>query len=288
MPGRLEGRVAIVTGAGCAGDGWGNGKAAAVLFAREGTRLLLVDRDADALAATVAAIRHEGFDAATCVADVSDAVQVAHMAAECMQTHGRIDVLLNNVGITSTAGLQNTGEAEWDRCFAVNVKSVFLTAKAVIPQMRAQRHGSIVNVSSIASLRTNAIPAHAYAASKAALNMLGKTLAAEFAHEGIRCNSVVPGMIDTPMVRASVLAAGLSAAQADAYDQQRHRLSPTGRQGSPWDIAHAALFLASDESGYINGTELVVDGGFSNLMPTPVVDGARGWCQSRINLSERL
>lgn len=266
MPGRLEDQAVIITGAGCR-DGWGNGKAAALLFAREGARLLLVDRDHEALSATTAALAAEGLHAETCVADVSDTAAVSRMAAACIEHYGRIDVLLNNVGISSRGGLLELDETEWDRCFAVNVKSVFISARAVIPQMRVQGGGRIVTVSSIASLRTTLPPPHAYAASKAALNMLSKTLAAEFAQDGIRCNCVVPGMIDTPMVRTSVLAAGLSPAEADAYDAERHRRSPTGRQGSPWDIAHAALFLASEESAYVNGSELVVDGGYSNLLP---------------------
>jgi NAD(P)-dependent dehydrogenase (short-subunit alcohol dehydrogenase family) len=273
--GRLQQRVAIVTGAGCR-DGWGNGKAASVLFAREGARLLLVDRDDEALDSTHEAILRDraerglpAGEAERWLCDVSDRVQIDAMIARCIERYGRIDVLLNNVGISSGAGLLASSEDDWDRCFAVNVKSVFLAARAAIPQMRLQRGGRIINVSSIASVRTTLPPPHAYAASKAALNMLTRTLAAEFAADGIRCNAILPGMIDTPMVRNSVLAAGASADQALAYDAARHRLSPTGCQGSPWDIAHAALFLASDESAYVNGAELVVDGGLTQLMPMP-------------------
>lgn len=274
MSGRLADRVALISGAGCI-DGWGNGKAMAVLFAREGARLLLADRDEAALQATVQAIRldeaQRGLPEAEIEpwrCDVGDREQVERMLAHCLATYGRIDVLINNVGISSQAGLLNSSDDDWDCCFAVNVKSVFFAARAAIPAMQQQQRGCIINVSSIASLRTSLPPPHAYAASKAALNMLTRTLAAEFAADGIRCNAIVPGMIETPMVRRSLLAAGFSNEQAEARDRRRHQLSPTGRQGSPWDIAQAALYLASDDSVYVNGAELVVDGGYTNLLPS--------------------
>ena len=267
MTGSLAGRVAIVSGAGCRSEGLGNGQAIALLFAREAAQLLLVDRDTRALDNTLARLRDEGLRAESFVADVSNGDDLRQMAQLAETRFGRIDILVNNVGISSRGGLFESDEAEWDRCFSVNVRSVFMAARAVVPIMRRQAYGRIVNVSSIAALRTTLPPPHAYAASKAALGMLTKTLAAEFAADGIRCNSIVPGMIDTPMVRDSLLAAGLDEARVQQYVQARHRLSPTGRQGSAWDIAQAALYLASGAADYVNGHELVVDGGFTNLTP---------------------
>jgi len=267
MSGRLRDRVAVVTGAGCR-NGLGNGMAIARHFAREGASLLLVDRDPEALEATRLAATEEGAPVETLIGDVSDAETTTRIADRGLSRFGRIDVLVNNVGISSSGSLLDIDEADWDRCFAVNLRSVFLCTRAVIPTMQRQAHGRIINISSLAGRRVSQPPPHAYAASKAALDMLTRTIAAEFASQGIRCNAIVPGMIDTPMVRSSILAAGLTPDQAEAYDESRHRLSPTGRQGSPWDIANAALFLAGAESAYVNGTELVVDGGFGNLAPT--------------------
>lgn len=267
---RLEHRVVILTGAGCraaADEAPGNGQASALLFAREGARLLLVDRDPVALDATLAALNREGLHAESCLADVSIDDEVTRLVETCLQQYGRIDVLLHNVGISNGPGLLESTLAQWDRCFSVNVRSAFLLARAVVPSMRQQRSGRIIHVSSIAGRRANPRPAHAYASSKAALDMFSKTLAAEFAGDGIRCNTVVPGMIDTPMVRHSMAAAGMSAQQIGEARELRQRRSPTAAQGSAWDIAQAALFLASGECAYLNGAELVVDGGLTNLMP---------------------
>ncbi|MGH8443759.1 MAG: SDR family NAD(P)-dependent oxidoreductase, partial [Solimonas sp.] len=162
MSGRLEGKTAIITGAGCR-DGLGNGQAGALLFAREGARLLLVDRDADALASTMAMLAEQGHGAEAMVADVAGDDAFATIAQRCLAHYGRIDILLNNVGISSRGGLLQSDAAEWDRCFAVNVRSVFLAARAVIPAMRRQREGRIVNVSSIAGARVSLPPPHAYA-----------------------------------------------------------------------------------------------------------------------------
>lgn len=267
MSDRLRHAVAIVGGAGCRA-GLGNGMASALRLAREGARLLLLDRDAAALRATCDAVAAEGgeFDALEC--DVSEAGAAEAMAARCLDRYGRIDVLVNNVGISPPGGLLSLSLSNWERTFAVNVRSVLVCSRAVVPAMRRQGRGSIVNVSSIAGRRVSLPPPHAYAASKAAVDMLTRTIAAEFAAEGIRCNSVVPGLIDTPMVGHSLQAAGLTEAEVRAYGEARHRLSPTGRQGSPWDVAAAVLYLASEDSAYVNGTELVVDGGLGNLQPT--------------------
>ncbi len=289
MVGRLAGKVALVTGAGSSGPGWGNGKATAVLFAREGAKVFLVDVNPEAVAETKAIIEGEGGIARAWRADVSQAEEVASLVAACVETFGRIDVLHNNVGISALGGPVETDEAEWDRVFQVNLKSVFLTCKYVLPIMAAQGSGSIVNISSIASIRWGGVAYLAYSASKAALNQLTKCVGLEYARKGIRCNCILPGLMDTPMPRVQLMEAFAgkgsrrSEASADAVSgtsgsarggveemlRVRDAISPTGKQGEPWDVAYAALFLASDESKYVNATELVVDGGLSQATAGP-------------------
>src|SRR4051812_39279280 len=174
MAGRLAGKVALVTGAGSSGPGWGNGKATAVLFAREGAELFLVDVDEEAVAETRAIIESEGGIARAWRADVSQSTEVEALVAACVETFGRVDVLHNNVGISAVGGAVEIDEADWDRVFQVNLKSVFLTCKYVLPIMVAQGGGSIVNISSVASIRWGGVAYLSYSASKAALNQLTK------------------------------------------------------------------------------------------------------------------
>jgi NAD(P)-dependent dehydrogenase (short-subunit alcohol dehydrogenase family) len=259
--GRLRDRVAIVVGAGSSGPGWGIGKATAVLFAREGARVVACDLDARAAAETVAAIAGEGGEAIAFEADASDAAQVADLTRACVDRFGRIDVLQNNVGVVSLGGVVATTEDAWDRTLAVNLRSFFLTCRSVLPVMEAQGRGAIVNVSSIASIRWTGLPYAAYAASKAAVNQLTQSVAVEYAAKGIRCNAVLPGLMDTPLVAASLAEAyggDLEAARA-----ARNARVPTGATGDAWDVAHASLFLASDEARYITAHCLVVDGGLT-------------------------
>lgn len=265
MTGCLDNRVAIVIGAGTSEAGLGTGKATALRFAQAGARLMLVDRDAEALEATRAEAETYGAETDVAICDVRSSRGIGRMVADCERRFGAIDILVNNIGQTSPAGLSAGTLANWDACFAVNVRSVFVAAREVIPIMRRRGRGSIVNISSIAGRRTSALAPHAYAASKAALDMLTRTLAAEVAAEGIRCNAVVPGLIDTPMALRGALDGGLPQTQARDWVAQRARQSPTGRQGTAWEVAEAALFLASDAAGYVNGAELVVDGGLTNL-----------------------
>lgn len=267
MSGRLKGKVALVCGAGAAAGGWGNGKASAALFAREGARLILTDISEDALQDAAAAIHAEGADCVAIAGDVSRAADVANIVEKGHRHFGRIDVLHNNVGITGNGQLLQQTEEDWDRVFAINVRSNFLLAKAVVPHMLDQGWGRIITVASIAALRTRRKPGHAYTASKAAVIAFTKTLAIEFAAQGIRANCIVPGAIDTPMVSRVLRDLGLNDEQHSALVEQRAKLSPTGTQGSPWDVAKAALFLASDDSSYVNGLELIVDGGFVCLAP---------------------
>jgi NAD(P)-dependent dehydrogenase (short-subunit alcohol dehydrogenase family) len=261
---RLKGKVAMVVGAGSIGPGWGNGKATAVTFAREGAQVFCVDRNPTSVAETVQIITGDGGKATAFTADVSQAEQVEAMVAACLKTHGRIDVLDNNVGIAEMGSVVDVPEASWDRVFAVNLKSAYLTMKHVIPVMVRQGGGSIINISSIASIRHLGLSYVSYGASKAAMNQMTRTTAVEFAADYVRVNAILPGLMKTPMVEHSAgLAASYSNGDVEAMWRARDAQVPMGRMGDAWDVANAALFLASDESRYVTGIELVVDGGIT-------------------------
>jgi NAD(P)-dependent dehydrogenase (short-subunit alcohol dehydrogenase family) len=261
MPGRLQGKVAIVTGAGSSGPGWGNGKATAVLFAREGAKVLATDISPAALDETRAIIDGEGGVCATIRADVSAARDVETMVQRCLEAFGRVDILHNNVGIVEVGGAVDASEESWDRVMDVNVKSMFLTCKHVLPQMERQGGGAIVNIASIAGIRWLGVPYISYAASKAAVLQLTQTIAMEYAKKGIRANAILPGLMDTPMIVKPL--SGAYGGDAERMRAARAAQCPTGKMGDAWDVAYAALFLASDEAKYITGTQLVVDGGLT-------------------------
>ena len=261
---RLKGKIAMVVGAGSIGPGWGNGKATAVTFAREGAAVFCVDRNGAAAEETVGIIKGEGGNATAFTADVSRAGEVEAMVAACLKAHGRIDVLDNNVGIAEMGSVVEVTETAWDRVFAVNLKSAYLSMKHVIPIMVKQGGGSIINISSIASIRHVGISYVSYGATKAAMNQMTRTTAVEFAADYVRVNAILPGLMKTPMVEHSAgLAASYANGDVDAMWRARDAQVPMGHMGEAWDVANAALFLASDESRYITGIELVVDGGLT-------------------------
>src|SRR3954447_15470999 len=263
MP-RLKGKTAMVVGAGSIGPGWGNGKATAATFAREGAQVFCVDRNAKAAQETVDIILSEGGTASAFTADVSKAADVEAMVAACLKAYGRIDVLDNNVGIAEMGNVVDVAEAEWDRVFAVNLKSAYLAMKHVIPVMARQGGGSIINISSIASIRHLGISYVTYATTKAAMNQMTRSAAVEFARQHIRVNCILPGLMKTPMVEHSAgLAASYAKGDVEAMWRARDAQVPMGHMGEAWDVASAGLFLASDESKYITGIELVVDGGLT-------------------------
>ena len=261
---RLKGKVAMVVGAGSIGPGWGNGKATAVTFAREGAQLFCVDRNAAAAEETVKIIAGEGGTATAFTADVAKAAEVEAMVAACIKAYGRIDVLDNNVGIAEVGSVVDVAESEWDRVFAVNLKSAFLTMKHVIPIMAKQGGGSIINISSIASIRDLGISYVTYATTKAAMNQMTRTTAVQYAPDHIRVNAILPGLMKTPMVEHSAgLAQSYAGGDVQAMWRARDAQVPMGHMGDGFDVANAALFLASDESKYVTGIELVVDGGIT-------------------------
>src|ERR1700736_625829 len=226
---RLKGKIAMVVGAGSIGPGWGNGKATAVTFAREGTQVFCVDRNSTAAKETVEIITSEGGHATAFTADVSRAAEVEAMVAACLKAYGRIDVLDNNVGIAEMGSVVEVSEAAWDRVFAVNLKSAYLTMKHVIPVMERQGGGSIINISSIASIRYTGVPYATYYATKAALNHLSKTTAVEYAGKRHRVNAILPGLMKTPMVEHSAaLAKSYAGGDVEEMWRARDRQVPMG------------------------------------------------------------
>jgi NAD(P)-dependent dehydrogenase (short-subunit alcohol dehydrogenase family) len=262
MSGRLSDKAAIVVGGGqTPGETIGNGRAAAVLFAREGAKVLVVDRSLAAAQETVAQIESEGGAATAHEADATREAECAAMIARCLELHGRVDVLHNNVGIGGgDAGPAHLDESAWDHILQVNLKSVILPCKHVLPVMREQRGGSIVNVSSIAAVC--ATPIVAYKVSKAGINAYTQSLAVGNAKHGIRANVIMPGLMNTPMAIEGISSA-LGIAREDLIRQRDAQVPLRGKMGTAWDVAYAALFLASDEARFITGVALPVDGGQS-------------------------
>jgi NAD(P)-dependent dehydrogenase (short-subunit alcohol dehydrogenase family) len=261
MTDRMKDKVVLVTGAGSSGPGWGNGKAAAALYAREGAKVFAVDYRLDAAEETQRIIESEGGVCVAYKADVSNTKDVQAMVAACVDEFGRIDVLHNNVGIVATGGPVETSEESWDRVIAVNQTSVYLTCKHVLPVMIKNGSGSIVNIGSIAGIRWIGFPYLAYSAAKAAILGMTSNMAIQYASQGIRANCVLPGLMNTPLIREPL--AKTYGGDADAMIEKRDKQTPTGKMGDAWDTAYAALFLASDESRYVNGTSLIVDGGLT-------------------------
>ena len=260
--GRLQGQAALVIGAGTAGGGWGNGKACAMQFAREGARVVCVDLDAALAEEAAAAIRAEGFEAIALAGNATRSDDMQSAVAATLDTYGRIDTLVNNVGIVVRGGVVELAEEDWDRAFAVNLKSAFLSMKHAIPPMIGQGGGSIVNISSISSLKYLSKPYVAYYSTKAAMNHMTRVTAAEYASQQVRVNAVVPGLMDTPMARISAERNwGATPEKMAQYWEARAAQVPMGWLGDAFDIAKAAAFLASSEARWITGQALVVDGG---------------------------
>lgn len=270
----MAGKVAFVTGAGSVGNGWGNGKATTVLLARQGADVFGVDINDEALAATKQAFDDEGlthWSGGRC--DVTDSASVQSAVEECLAKYGRIDVLVNNVGGSAPGDPVTMSEDTWRTQIDINLTSAFLGCKHVLPIMERQfeaggRGGSIINVSSIGCMtfQVDGRVSSAYAASKAGVLAFSRSTAIAYVKKGIRVNTVVPGVMHTPLVEHR-LASQLGAASAEDLIARRHASVPMGRMGDAWDVAHAILFLASDEARYITATELVVDGGMTAARP---------------------
>ncbi|WP_343243658.1 SDR family NAD(P)-dependent oxidoreductase [Streptomyces sp. SID13726] len=260
--GRLAGRIAVIGGAGSVGPGWGNGRATAVIFAREGATVFLADRDKESLEVTARQIREEGGTAHTTVLDVTEPEAVQGHLAECERTAGRIDVLVNNVGGSRAGGAVDLALDDWEGQLRTNLTSAFLACKYAVPIMRRGGGGTIVNTASASGLRWTGSAQVGYAAAKAAVIQLSRVSAVEFAPDGIRVNTVVPGQLHTPMVEAR-LAGQRAGGDVEKLLAQRQARIPLGFMGDGRDTAYAALFLASDEARFVTGTEIVVDGGMT-------------------------
>ncbi|MFC2021460.1 SDR family NAD(P)-dependent oxidoreductase [Chloroflexota bacterium] len=247
---RLEGKVAIVTGAGSRGSGIGNGKAAAVLFAREGARVLLVDQFPDRAEETLQMVNSEGGKASVLAADVTNTNECQKMVATAVERYGKLDILHNNVGIDYAGNVVDTDLEEWDRVMNINLRTMMLTSRAAIPQMITNGGGAIINISSVAALRPRNMDA--YSTSKGGVIALTQTIASSFAADHVRANCIVPGMVFTPMV-AEIL--------DDKGREERRKSAPLQTEGTAWDVAWAAVYLASDEARWVTGITLSVDGG---------------------------
>jgi NAD(P)-dependent dehydrogenase (short-subunit alcohol dehydrogenase family) len=262
MAGRLQGKVAIVSGAGCVGPGWGNGRAMAVIFAQEGAKVFAADKNLDAMTETLARVRESGGEIAAHQCDATDSADVAKMMEACSARYGRIDILVNNVGGSAAGGVVELSEERFDAQMDHNLKSAFLGCKHVIPIMIAQGGGAIVNMASASGIRWSGAAQVGYAASKAGVLQLSRVTAVQYAGKGIRVNTVVPGQLHTPMVEAR-LAKQRSGGDVDALLKTRVARIPLGFMGDGRDTAYAALYLASDEARFVTGAEIVVDGGMT-------------------------
>lgn len=265
----MAGKVAIVTGAGSVGPGWGNGKATATLLARRGAKVFLIDINLEAVAETKSIIEGEAGTCATHVCDMMQSADVAEMVQACMNRFKRIDILVNNVGGSAPGDPVSMAEEVWDRQIDFNLKTAFLGCKHAIPVMLDQGKGAIVNIASVAGMRNDFASGRShvgYSASKAGVIQLSRSTAGTYARKGIRVNTVVPGLMHTPLVEAR-LAKTVGGNDAQKLIEARNAVVPMGHMGTGWDVAHAVLFLASDEAGYITGTEIIVDGGLTSFMP---------------------
>jgi NAD(P)-dependent dehydrogenase (short-subunit alcohol dehydrogenase family) len=258
---QLAGRVALVFGAGSSGPGWSNGKAAAVAYARAGARVACVDQEVARAKETADIIRKEKGEALALSADVGVNADVARTVKDVVAAWDTLDILHNNVGISIFGGPVDLPEEDWDKSLAANLKSVFLACKHALPIMERQGRGVITNISSILSQRVSWYDQIAYYASKAGVDHLTRAVAVKYAAKGIRANAILPGLIDTPLLYNNPAIAQGTHGGIEKMIAARNATSPTGKMGSPWDVANAAVFLASDEARYINGVLLPVDGG---------------------------
>ena len=261
---RLRGKTALVIGAGTVGGGWGNGKACAVQYATEGARVVCFDLDAALAEETAAIIRDKGGEAIACPGNAASSKDVKAAVDLAVHEFGGLNLLLNNVGVVIGGGVVELSEENWDRMFAVNLKSAYLSMKHAIPIMVATGGGSIVNISSISGIRYLGKNYVAYYTTKAALNHMTRVTAAEYAGRQVRVNAVLPGLMDTPMAKISAQKNhGASPEEMDELWKQRAARIPMGWMGDAFDVARAATFFASDESRFITGQTLVVDGGMT-------------------------
>ena len=261
MSDRLKGKVVFVTGAGSIGSGWGNGKAAAVQFAREGGQVFIIDKNSDALEETKKIILDENNIVQSIPCDVTHAQSVKEAVKKCMDSFGRIDVLHNNVGIIDPGGPEDLSEDQWDNLMKTNIKSMYLTCRHILPIMTKQGKGSIINISSIASTHSLGYSCISYSASKGAVNSFTRDIALNYGPKGVRCNSILPGLMNTPLIHSGNVTEVYGS--TEEMVRQRDSLVPLGKMGDGFDVAHAAVFLASDESKHITGIELVIDGGIT-------------------------
>lgn len=257
---RLDGRVTLAVGAGSSGNGLSNGEAAALAYGAAGARVVAIDRNGDEAERVAKEIVAAGGEAIGLVADVTSEDDVIAVVAETVRAFGPPTVLHHNVGVATGGSVLDLSREQWDQSLSVNLTGAFLVAKHVVPHMLAAGGGSIVTISSVASIRDTGYVYPAYNATKAALNQLTVSLALTYADRGIRANAVLPGLIDTPLVASQIVDDEEALAEALAA---RDAASPTGRMGTPWDVANAAVFLASDDAAFINGVCLPVDGGMS-------------------------
>ncbi len=262
MSKRLDGKVAVIIGAGCVGPGWGNGRATAFRFVEEGASVLAVDNSEEALLETIERVAPLDGVMETYIGDATKSQSVSSMIATCMNRFGRLDILVNNVGGSKKGGPVDLSEEDWDSQIDQNLKSVFLGCKYAIPELEKDGGGAIVNIASTSGTRWTGSAQVAYAATKAGVIQLSKVVAMEYATKKIRVNAIAPGQLHTPMVEAR-LAGQRTGGDVETLLKQRLARIPLGFMGDGNDTANAAVFLASEEARFITGTELVVDGGMT-------------------------